>query len=63
MLGQLAHRLSSSSERASPFSMLVYWRPGRQRSLWFAAGADGLPSGDLYACRVEHPLLARTRSG
>ncbi|WP_087109779.1 hypothetical protein [Halomonas citrativorans] len=61
MLGQLAHRLSSSSGRAC--SMLVYWRPGRQRSLWFAAGADGLRSGDLYACRADHPLLARTRSG
>lgn len=31
MLSQLAHRLSSSSGLAR--SMLVYWRPGRQRSL------------------------------
>ena len=27
---------------------------------WFDMGADGLPSGDLYACRVGHPVLAYT---
>ena len=33
------------------------WQTPQAISEWLSAGADGLASGDLYACRADHPLL------
>ena len=33
------------------------WQTPQAVSEWLSAGAEGLPSGDLYACRSDHRLL------
>ncbi|HAA45133.1 MAG: methyltransferase, FkbM family domain protein [Halomonas sp. 54_146] len=33
------------------------WQTPQAVSGWLNAGAEALPSGDLYACRSDHPLL------
>jgi len=33
------------------------WRTADQANAWLAAGADGLGSGDIYACLAHHPAL------
>lgn len=33
------------------------WKTPQAITEWLTAGADGVPSGDLYACRSDHPLL------
>jgi FkbM family methyltransferase len=33
------------------------WKSDAQVHAWLAAGAEGLASGDIYACRADHPLL------
>lgn len=33
------------------------WHTPQSISEWLSAGADSLPSGDIYACRSDHPLL------
>ena len=33
------------------------WRAPQAMIEWLSAGADGLSSGDMYACRSDHPLL------
>ncbi|WP_447555622.1 FkbM family methyltransferase [Vreelandella sp. EE22] len=32
------------------------WQSAEAISRWFDEGAEGLASGDLYACRADHPL-------
>lgn len=33
------------------------WQTPQAMSQWLSTGADGLPSGDIYACRSDHSLL------
>ncbi|MGY2461406.1 FkbM family methyltransferase [Vreelandella sulfidaeris] len=33
------------------------WQTPQAMTEWLRAGAEGIPSGDLYACRSDHPLL------
>ncbi|MGM0522149.1 MAG: FkbM family methyltransferase [Pseudomonadota bacterium] len=33
------------------------WKSDAEVHAWLAAGADGLASGDIYACRADHTLL------
>ena len=35
----------------------VEWQSPQAISDWLSAGAENLPSGDIYACRSDHPLL------
>lgn len=34
------------------------WRTAQATSDWLSTGADAIASGDLYACRHDHPLLS-----
>ncbi|SDO16634.1 FkbM family methyltransferase [Vreelandella arcis] len=38
----------------------IKWQSPQAITQWLNAGADALPSGDLYACRADHPLLVAT---
>lgn len=37
------------------------WQTPQAVSEWLSAGGEALPSGDLYACRSDHPLLLNSR--
>lgn len=37
------------------------WQSSQAITQWLSDGADGLTSGDLYACRSDHPLVSTTR--
>ncbi|MDR5897969.1 FkbM family methyltransferase [Halomonas vilamensis] len=34
------------------------WKSEAEVHAWLTAGAEGLASGDIYACRTDHPLLS-----
>ncbi|MBZ5488147.1 FkbM family methyltransferase [Halomonas aquamarina] len=36
------------------------WQTPEAIGEWFTRQADGLASGDLYACRADHPAVSRT---
>lgn len=36
------------------------WQTSEAITEWLNEGADGLASGDLYACRADHPLVTAT---
>lgn len=36
------------------------WQPPQATLQWLADGASDFPSGDLYACRADHPLVLET---
>lgn len=38
------------------------WQTGDAVTQWLQHGADGIASGDIYACRGDHPLLLRHRT-
>ncbi|UYG00877.1 FkbM family methyltransferase [Halomonas sp. GD1P12] len=54
-LGDYRFNAIAGEQRAFRFAT---WQTPSAIRRWLDDGADGLASGDLYACRVDHPVVA-----
>ena len=53
-LGEYRYNIVAGEQRHFQWAE---WQAPQAMIEWLSAGADGLPSGDMYACRSDHPLF------
>lgn len=54
LLGDYRYNIVAGEQRHFRWA---HWKSAAEVHAWLQAGADGLASGDIYACRADHPLV------